>query len=106
MREMGTEKLPTRDEFAEQLGTDFTFSAEGRETTARLDRVSDLEKLPVQERFSIYFTAPGDCGMQQFLYRAIHPVLGEMDLFLVPVALDERGLRLECVFNNLTENFD
>ena|SRR6476620_10940956 len=94
--------LPTRDQFAEHLKEEFVVSAEGRDTVVILDRVSDLEKHGMQEGFSLFFTAPGDSGILQYLYTVKHPALPEMELFLVPIALDERGLRLQAAFSQLT----
>ncbi|HVF42181.1 MAG TPA: hypothetical protein VM936_04175 [Pyrinomonadaceae bacterium] len=51
------------------------------------------------ERFSVYFYGPGNVFLPQRTYRLGHEQLGELDIFLVPVAQDERGFRYEAVFS-------
>lgn len=61
---------------------------------------------PRQERFSLVFRGPLEAFLPQRLYRVGHDVLGEFDLFLVPIAQDAEGFQYEAVFNRLNEKGD
>lgn len=49
--------------------------------------------------FRAVLRAPSGARIAQGLYRVRHPTLGELDLFLVPVAQRDGRLDLELVFN-------
>ncbi len=51
------------------------------------------------ERFSLYFRGPRDMLLPQRTYRIEHERMGEMDIFLVPIAQDANGFRYEAVFS-------
>jgi hypothetical protein len=88
--------------FAGQLQTKFQM---------RLDPESALELELIQveehrateqaESFSLLFLAPAGAPPVQRIYRLEHERLGELDLFLVPVARDGQGLYYEAVFNRV-----
>jgi hypothetical protein len=52
-----------------------------------------------REPFSLIFCAQASSPLPQRIYPLEHPVLGRLEIFLVPVAMDARGLRLQAVFN-------
>jgi hypothetical protein len=52
-----------------------------------------------RESFSLEFIAPGNWRGSQGIYSIQNEQLGELDVFLVPLGPDERGMRLEAVFN-------
>jgi uncharacterized protein DUF6916 len=56
---------------------------------------------PRAEPFSVYFRGPRQPVLPQAIYRLEHPVLGTLDLFLVPIGPDpkEGGMVYEAVFN-------
>ena len=56
------------------------------------------------ERFSVYFYGPGNFFLPQRTYTLQHEQLGERDIFLVPVAQDQRGFRYEAVFSHFKTN--
>lgn len=95
-------ELPARDEFAHQLNTKFRvyFGAE-QATEVELTQVTKLYQKFRQESFALLFTAPHDVPPFQHLYKIEHDTLGAMELFLVPVAKNEKGLHFEAVFNRL-----
>lgn len=66
-----------------------------------LTHASDLGSSPRQERFSILFRGPAAPAFGQGLYRMSHEVMGEFDLFLVPVGRAQDGVSYEAVFNRL-----
>jgi hypothetical protein len=51
------------------------------------------------ERFSIYFQGPGEPLLPQQLYTFQHEQMGEFEIFVVPIAKNDAGLRYESVFN-------
>ena len=84
------------------MGSTFTMHLPDESTRQiLLHHVSDLTKRPPQEAFSLVFMAPQDTPPEQHLYKLEHAVLGSMELFLVPIGADERGVRFEAVFNQL-----
>jgi len=71
---------------------------------------SDLELIEVseintssitdgREPFSIVFRGAMDCVWSQGIYKIAHQKLEEIQLFLVPIGPDEKGMRYEAVFN-------
>jgi hypothetical protein len=56
---------------------------------------------PGQERssFSLLFKGTRDKLLPQQMYRMEHATLGEMDLLIVPVNVDQNGYYYEAVFN-------
>lgn len=51
-----------------------------------------------REPFSIVFRGPVEPVLPQRIYRLEHAELGELELFLVPIAQDADGTRYEAVF--------
>jgi hypothetical protein len=92
--------------FTKQLGTKFRVRLEvegAPEIELTLDEVEPFPTLSHSrsdlERFSAYFYGPGDFFLPQRIYRLEHEQMGELDIFLVPVSQDQRGLRYEAVFS-------
>ena len=98
-----SEKL-TEEVFARHLHSKFRVRAD-------TPRPVELELVEVQgwqrrageqggmERFSLFFEGPADILLPQRAYPLEHEQLGALDIFLVPVARTEEGLRYEAVFN-------
>jgi hypothetical protein len=51
------------------------------------------------ERFSIFFSGPGDLHLPQRTYEMEHQELGSLDIFIVTVGRNEEGFLYEAVFN-------
>ena len=49
--------------------------------------------------FRVLLRAQAGFNGGQGIYRVQHPTLGEMDLFLVPIAREEGRVRYEAIFN-------
>jgi hypothetical protein len=49
--------------------------------------------------FSLIFLAHGVRSMPQQTYRITHPTMGELDLFLVPIAAGPDGLQLQAILS-------
>ena|SRR5580765_1783763 len=96
------EKLPTREDFSEQLDSIFHASLEDG-TAIDLFLVSSQTAVsrPDYESFSLLFRAPLDTQPVQNIYRLENEHIGPMDVFLVPVKKDNEGLYFEAVFNRL-----
>ena len=48
--------------------------------------------------FALLFRTGADRWPAQGIHRLQHPVLGMLDIFLVPVGPDEKGMRVEAIF--------
>ena len=49
--------------------------------------------------FSLEFRLPIRSVLPQRIYRLEHPQLGTLNIFLVPIGMDQAGLQLQAVFN-------
>jgi hypothetical protein len=54
---------------------------------------------PRRWTFSLGFRTPPEVRLPQRIYGVLHPELGRLDLFLVPVQPDAQGNLYEAVFN-------
>ncbi len=92
----------TEAEFSKHVGTSFSTSIGEREIALKLVEVKGyIPKENEQrgmERFSVFFDGPS-ARLPQATYRLGHAVMGEFEIFLVPVSGDEQGFRYEAVFN-------
>ncbi len=91
-----------RDDFAVHVGSVFTLvGAEG--TTMPLTLVeAELGRSPAfQDRvpFALLFRSEVQQVVPQGIYRFEHPVMGELEIFIAPVARTATGIDYEAVFN-------
>lgn len=98
--------LLTEEEFSKHVNTKFRLNVDGPSPI-------DLELVEVKgypykdqpneekamERFSVHFYGPGNIYLPQATYTLTHDSMGEIALFLVPLAHTERGFLYEAVFN-------
>ena len=93
----------TTADFQSEIGKDFSIRfSTGVAMPAQLEKVLDLPAYPNLERkpFSILLqTAQKDRYYPQAIYTIEHAVLGSMEIFLVPVGRNERGVQYEAVFS-------
>jgi hypothetical protein len=78
------------------------FILKDHELNVRLTEVGRKKVSGLWESFSLVFKAEGDFGLEQGTFLLKNDVLGEMDIFLVPIggSADDASLRLyESVFN-------
>jgi hypothetical protein len=99
----------TGKSFAENLNTKFRVRAETpRPVELELVEVKSYNAGPNEQhgmvRFSLYLYGPGDVYLPQRTYTLEHERMGELELFVVPVGIDERGYRYEIVFNYFKKN--
>ncbi len=91
--------------FAEQLNTKFTIPVSDSDALVlELIKAEDTGSSPRQEQFSLIFRGPADRAIPQGTYRMEHDNLGQMNLFLVPVAKQEDGMHYQAVFNRFRES--
>ena len=92
----------TEEEFSKHVNTKFRVTGE-QPVELELNQVKSYPSQPHEqagmERFSVFFTGPGDSLLEQKVYSLEHEQMGVFDLFLVPVSRDESGFRYEAVFN-------
>ena len=101
--------LPTEKDFCKQLNTKYLANLpESQPIELELVEVKPYVSEPGEqegmERFSIYFLGPAETFLPQDIYRVTHDQMGDLDLFLVPIAGDELGFRYETVFNYFIEH--
>lgn len=93
----------TKEQLAPHLGSRFTIDLGA---AGRLElELAELTPFPPAgagarpQPFSALFVGPRDAILPQRIYRLEHPVLGALEIFIVPVGPDARGMRYEAVFN-------
>jgi hypothetical protein len=96
-------QLLTAIDFQSHVGEDFFIHFSGEVTgTAQLEKVVDLPAYNNRERkpFSVLFqTTQKNHHYQQAIYTIEQPGLGSMEIFLVPVGRNEKGVQYEAVFS-------
>lgn len=88
--------------FSPLVGASFEMEvAPGKTAAAELVSVTSLKRSKTAQRepFSLLFRLPGPGMVEQRIYRLTNQQVGEMEIFLVPVGLDQRGLQMEAIFN-------
>lgn len=95
--------------FRPHVGTRFTVDPgdDGPEVDIELVEVTPVPKSGIgsrEEPFSLMFHGPQEPRLAQRIFRLRHDELGELDVFLVPIAPDPRNPtstapRYEAVFN-------
>ncbi|HXF09835.1 MAG TPA: hypothetical protein VN625_03555 [Desulfuromonadaceae bacterium] len=92
-----------RNDFEQCVGEQFQIELGGKVITARLAAVTGLgfksEGQQERESFTLLFHGPNQYRYPQGIYRVSHPKLGSLEIFLVPLGPDEKGMQLEAVFN-------
>ena len=94
----------TRAVFAEALGSTFKLSREGEpalgldliEATDLKGRSSDPGR---NDPFSLVFRGPKEPVLPQKIYQMDHDKIGKMDIFIVPIGPDDKGMLYQAVFN-------
>jgi len=96
-------QLLTASDFQPQVGKDFFIHfSNGAVTIAQLEKVVDLPRYAdlTRKPFSIQLqTNQKDHYHQQAIYTIEQPALGSMQIFLVPVGYNEKGMLYEAIFS-------
>lgn len=84
--------------FREHLHTRFKAAA-ADSVELELVEVQEHPGSPKLECYSLLFHGPNSLRLPQGTHRLQHAALGELELFLTPVAGDQSGFTYESVFN-------
>lgn len=89
--------------FTPLVATSFEIRAGGRTLQQlRLDEVTESGPAEPDSKFrapfSLLFRCESDSVLSQGTYEVFHPALGTMELFMVPLGPDDRGMRYEAIF--------
>src|SRR5581483_3549089 len=86
--------------FSEHLNSEFKLSLpDAAPLVLRLLQVNERDAGPRLEQFSLFFRGPREPYLQQSIYSLQHDKLGTIELFLVPVGIEQDGIQYECAFN-------
>jgi hypothetical protein len=88
--------------FAPLLGTRFEFHPAGSGAAAvplMLVEATQSQTLPQYEQFTLHWDGPPAPMLRQGTHRVTHPAIGEIDVFIVPIARDAGAVRYEAVFS-------
>jgi hypothetical protein len=95
--------LLTHEQFVPHANSKFRVQTDSDPIELELTTVSELSLTAHQERFSLTFRGPKDKFLEQATRLVQHDVLGEFELFLVPLAINEEGYLYEASFNRFRE---
>lgn len=96
------EDLLTHETFSKHINTKFQAKLEeGNLVDLELGQVSELKVYPNQEEFTIIFRGPSEVFLGQGVRTLRHEQMGQFEIFLVPIAQDEKGFHYEAVFNRV-----
>jgi uncharacterized protein DUF6916 len=89
------------EQFAACLNEDFEIVFSDGTLAVKLSEARPQGTRPesVREPFALTFIAPRPLRLPQGIYKMRHPQLGEMEIFLVQVAVDQSSSTFEAVFN-------
>jgi hypothetical protein len=90
--------------FEPHVGSMFRAEAAGDVVPLQLAEVKRGLSTPRVLQFSLFFKGPLQPFLPQQTVHFKHDVLGDMDLFIVPVGKEESGFIYQVVFTRLTGN--
>ena len=94
--------------FADHVNTPFVLNLEEERVDLTLVEAEPRKPTPKgfgvpdtirDDPFALLFRGPGDKPLPQRLYPLHHETLGELNIFLVPIGIDEKGRYYEAFFN-------
>jgi len=89
---------------AEHVGTEFAVLDDpSRIFSLTLTSVVEHVKTDHQEAFSLFFHGPTDPFLAQGIHKLEHGKLGDLEIFLVPIARDKDGFQYEAAFNHISQ---
>src|SRR5438093_10722201 len=92
----------TAQAFSKHLHKTFTLRRpEGSTMVLELAEVKSIRSTPQNEQFSLVFQGPASPHLEQRMYSIGSQGTGDLDLFIVPVGKNEKGIVYEVVFNQL-----
>ena len=86
--------------FADHLNAKFIVQAYDKNVVEfELIEVHEYDFRPGQEAFSLIFRGPLTPILDQAIRHIEHPSIGECEIFIVPIARKDDGMRYEAAFN-------
>jgi len=93
---------PSRDTFDSHVGTRFAAtSASTALVELELVEVSDIGDGNHGLNFRLLFRGPRETPLDQGTVELVHPTIGTVALFMVPIGADAAGVQYEVVFNRM-----
>jgi hypothetical protein len=92
----------TKDDFKPLVGTTFQIRLNPQETVpVELTEISEFPDYegPRRAPFSLIFRGAHRFVLPQQTYRIEHEAIGPLEIFLVPIGPDPKGMGYEAVFN-------
>jgi hypothetical protein len=93
---------PTVETFTPHVGSTFRLELPDGSLDLVLDEAAGVgvEEQPsgARPQFSLSFRGPPQPILPQRIYHLVHPGLGELDIFLVPIGAGAEGVTYEAVF--------
>lgn len=94
----------TLESFAPHVGEEFRLPLDAERALVLHLLQIDVWSHPTSERrarapFTLVFRGPAAAAFPQGIYLLQHPVLGSLELFLVPIGPDAQGMCYEANFN-------
>lgn len=87
------------DDFSRHLDEPFDMQAAGGVIPLKLAKVEALGHAKREGgAFSVLFVAPAGPWLQQSIYPVVHPVMGRMEIFLVPIGPMAGGNGYQSIF--------
>ena len=89
------------EQFAACLNQDFEIVFSDGALSVKLSEARPLGTRPesVREPFALTFVASRPLRLPQGIYKMRNAQLGEMEIFLVQIAVDQTGSTFEAIFN-------
>jgi hypothetical protein len=91
----------TLERFAPHLNETFSATLDGTDVPFILKEAQALaaQGASTHESFGLLFHSQSPTLFAQDVYRLRHPIVGEADIFLVPVAAHDGGFVYQAIFN-------
>ena len=97
--------LPNSTSFIEQVGSIFeVVDVPPTPFELIMTRVIEHSKTEHNEAFSVFFLGPADRFMSQGIRKIRNAQIGEIEIFLVPMAKTNDGFEYEAAFNYILNN--
>ena len=96
----------TEEEFSQHVHTRFRVKVDASQPVELYlvevkgyENKSEHGSQEAMERFSVFFSGPGDRYLPQKTYSLEHDQMGAFDIFLVPIGRHDEDYTYEAVFN-------
>src|SRR5512140_1011923 len=88
--------------FAEHIGSRFNVEFEGGDSVPlELKEVNEPPAQEMVEQFSLIFSGPATHVLPQAIHKLTHEKLGVLEIFLVAIGPDGKGMGYQSIFNRL-----